>query len=36
MIDVPHPFVTVVVGAEGIANGVAAAEAAALVHPDTV
>jgi len=33
IVDVPHPFVTVVVGADGIAIGAATPEPTELVHP---
>jgi hypothetical protein len=36
IVEVPQPFVTEVVGADGIATGAAVAEEALLVHPETV
>lgn len=36
MVDVPHPLVTVVTGADGTVVGAAVTEDAVLVHPETV
>lgn len=36
IVDEPHPFVTVVVGVDGIATGEAVAEAGGLEQPETV